>query len=82
MAEDEITIDPTTKFVKIGQHVEPADMAAQGPKQRLDVNGAIRIGNTAATHNGSIRWTGTDFRGPHGRCLEIADGQWYLHSSA
>jgi hypothetical protein len=64
--EDEITVDPATKFVKIGQHVAVADMAAQGPKQQLEVDGAIRIGNTTGNHNGSIRWTGNDFEGRTG----------------
>lgn len=64
--EDEITIDPSTKFVKIGQYVEAGDMSAQGPKQQLDVAGAMLIGNTNANHNGSIRWTGSDFEGRTG----------------
>ncbi len=67
--EDEITVDPASKFVKIGQFVPPANMAAQGPKQQLEVDGAILVGNTAANHNGSIRWTGTDFEG-------FANGVW------
>jgi len=38
------------------------------PSERLDVvnsigDGAIRIGNTANTNKGTIRWTGTDFEG-------------------
>jgi hypothetical protein len=36
------------------------------PKQKLDIGGAIRIGNTSDLHAGSIRWTGTDFEGYDG----------------
>ncbi|GEM_PF-1371162 len=36
------------------------------PVEKLDVNGAIRIGNAVATNNGTIRWTGTDFEGRKG----------------
>ncbi len=33
------------------------------PQQRLDVNGALRLGNTASATSGTIRWTGVDFEG-------------------
>jgi hypothetical protein len=33
------------------------------PTEKLDVAGAIKLGNTAATNLGSIRYTGTDFEG-------------------
>lgn len=36
------------------------------PAERLDVNGAIKIGNTTTTNAGAIRWTGTDFQGRKG----------------
>jgi hypothetical protein len=36
------------------------------PVERLDVDGAIRIGNTTNTNAGTIRWTGTDFEGYNG----------------
>lgn len=39
------------------------------PTQKLDVNGAIRIGTTSNNVAGSIRYTGSDFQGYHG-------GQW------
>ncbi|MDD5555790.1 MAG: tail fiber domain-containing protein [bacterium] len=34
-----------------------------GPQEKLDVNGAIRIGTTTRNVNGTIRWTGADFEG-------------------
>ncbi|MDD3642193.1 MAG: hypothetical protein PHQ19_01835 [Candidatus Krumholzibacteria bacterium] len=34
-----------------------------GPLERLDVDGAIRIGGTDGMNPGTIRWTGTDFEG-------------------
>jgi hypothetical protein len=36
------------------------------PTEKLDVNGAIRIGNTATSNAGTIRWTGSDFQGYNG----------------
>ncbi|MEM6768475.1 MAG: hypothetical protein AAF655_26285 [Bacteroidota bacterium] len=35
----------------------------QTPSEKLDVAGAIKIGNTTRTNNGTIRWTGSDFEG-------------------
>ncbi|MEM7511381.1 MAG: hypothetical protein AAF388_10645 [Bacteroidota bacterium] len=36
------------------------------PSEKLDVAGAIKIGNTSRTNNGTIRWTGSDFEGRKG----------------
>ncbi|MBL7045280.1 MAG: hypothetical protein ISR98_01640 [Parcubacteria group bacterium] len=36
------------------------------PKQKLDVDGGIEIGNTTTETAGAIRWTGTDFEGYNG----------------
>ena len=36
------------------------------PAEALDVDGAIRIGNTDRNNAGTIRWTGTDFEGYDG----------------
>lgn len=33
------------------------------PQEKLDVSGAVKIGNTTNTNAGAIRWTGTDFEG-------------------
>lgn len=33
------------------------------PSQKLDVAGALRLGSTAQTGTGSLRWTGADFEG-------------------
>ena len=33
------------------------------PTEKLEVNGAIKIGNTTNTNAGTIRWTGSDFEG-------------------
>jgi len=35
------------------------------PVERLDVNGAIRIGNTSSSNPGTIKWDGNDFQGFH-----------------
>jgi len=36
------------------------------PQERLDVDGAIRLGNTLSTNSGTIRWNGTNFQGYNG----------------
>jgi len=36
------------------------------PAERLDVNGALRLGTTANNNAGTIRWTGADFEGYDG----------------
>lgn len=36
------------------------------PAEVLDVNGAVKLNNTANTNAGTIRWTGTDFEGYDG----------------
>ncbi len=37
-----------------------------GPLEKLDVAGAIRLGTTAESNEGTIRWTGADFEGYDG----------------
>jgi hypothetical protein len=54
---DALNIAEVTGFTGVGQTT---------PQEMLDVNGAIRIGNSANTNNGTIRWTGTDFEGRKG----------------
>ena len=44
------------------------------PEEKLDVNGAVRIGTTANTNAGTIRWTGSDFEGYDG-------GTWHSFTS-
>ena len=36
------------------------------PLEKLEINGGLRLGNTANTNTGTIRWTGTDFEGYDG----------------
>ena len=36
------------------------------PDEKLEVNGAIKVGNTTGTNAGTIRWTGTAFEGYNG----------------
>ena len=38
-------------------------MGVSSPTEKLEVNGAIKIGNTTNTNAGTIRWTGSDFEG-------------------
>ena len=48
--------------------VESGDLGVgvMTPAERLDVDGAIRLGTTANTNAGTIRWTGSDFEGYDG----------------
>jgi len=41
-------------------------VGTSSPLEKLDVTGAIRIGTTANTNAGTIRWTGSDFEGYDG----------------
>ena len=35
----------------------------ENPIERLEINGAIKLGNSTSNIDGTIRWTGTDFEG-------------------
>jgi len=41
-------------------------IGGQDPAEALDVEGAVKLGNTATNNPGTIRWTGTDFEGYDG----------------
>lgn len=50
-------------------YLNPSGLACIGsgnPVEKLDVEGAIRLGTTATTNSGTIRFTGTDFEGYDG----------------
>ena len=44
------------------------------PLEKLDVAGAVRLGTTANTHAGTIRWTGSDFEGYDGSSWQSLTG--------
>ncbi len=44
------------------------------PAEKLDVDGAVKLGSTAGTNAGTIRWTGADFEGYDG-------GSWLSFTS-
>jgi hypothetical protein len=50
------------------------------PLEKLDVNGAIRIGNTANNNTGSIRWDGSNFQGRNTTGWVNLDAQPIAHS--
>jgi len=50
-----------------------------GPREKLDVNGAIKLGTTSNENEGTIRWTGTDFEGYTGSewvSLTLGEALW------
>jgi hypothetical protein len=50
-------------------YLNPSGLACIGsgnPVEKLDVEGAIRLGTTATTNSGTIRFTGSDFEGYDG----------------
>ena len=54
--------DPAGDRIVIGQDGN-VGIGTTGPAEKLEVNGAIKIGTTSNTNAGTIRWTGTDFEG-------------------
>lgn len=51
------------------------------PAEKLDVVGAIKIGNTTTTNAGTIRWNGTEFQGYDGAqwvSFSGADADWVI----
>ncbi len=50
------------------------------PAEKLEVSGAIKVGNTPNTNAGTIRWTGTNFEGYGGSgwCSLVGDGDWIV----
>ena len=51
---DEVHVDNITKNIGLG---------ITTPQQRLDIDGALKLGETNTNVAGTIRWTGTDFEG-------------------
>lgn len=53
------------------------------PAEKLDVNGAVKIGTTSSTNAGTIRWTGTQFQGYDGSSwLNFGgSGGWLLNGN-
>ncbi|MEQ9376199.1 MAG: hypothetical protein RIG68_13520 [Imperialibacter sp.] len=41
-------------------------IGAPNPAELLEVNGGVKIGNTAGTNAGTLRWTGSEFQGYDG----------------
>jgi hypothetical protein len=52
-----LSVSSVAGFVGIG---------IEEPLERLDVDGAIRLGTTGETNAGAIRWSGSDFEGYNG----------------
>ncbi len=55
--DDHIFVNAATKSVGLD---------VQNPIEKLEIGGAVRIGNSQANQAGTIRWTGTDFEGNTG----------------
>jgi hypothetical protein len=57
-------------------------IGTQSPQEQLDVDGAIRLGNTAFTNAGTMRWTGSDFEGYDGSTWQSftagSDADWTI----
>ena len=54
--------NPAGDRIIIGQDGK-VGIGVPGPAEKLEVDGAIKIGTTSNTNAGTIRWTGTDFEG-------------------
>jgi len=57
-----------------------AGIATTNPLEKLEINGAIKLGNTVTTNAGTLRWTGNDFEGYTGTAWKsftgFSNGQW------
>ena len=50
------------------------------PAEKIDIDGAIKIGMSSASNEGTIRWTGSDFEGRRGGTwLSLSGIDSYLH---
>ena len=60
----------TSAFAQL-KVVAPGDVGIgiDAPAEKLDVDGALKIGNTTNSNDGTIRYTGSDFEG-------LIDGAW------
>jgi hypothetical protein len=73
---NDISVLPNENRISIGNsifvgsypypHTNEVGISVQNPKERLDVDGALRLKTTANTNAGTIRWSGTDFEGYNG----------------
>lgn len=54
---------PGTAAKIIGGNVLIGNILNDSPTEKLDVKGAIRVGNTSNNNSGTIRYTGADFEG-------------------
>jgi hypothetical protein len=59
----EQNVPTNTLYLKSGGNI---GIGTNNPLEKLQLNGAIRIGNTATTNAGTIRWDGTNFLGYNG----------------
>ena len=50
-------------------------IGTSSPTEKLEVDGAIKVGNASGTADGTIRWTGTDFEGRKSGTWESLTGE-------
>lgn len=60
-------------YIKQGGNV---GLGLTNPLEKLEVNGAIRLGGTATNNIGTIRWNGVNFEGYDGVFWKTLDGDW------
>jgi len=53
----------TNKFLTINTSSGDVGIGTTDPAEKLEVNGAVNLGNTSNNNIGTIKWTGTDFEG-------------------
>lgn len=49
-------------------------MGTYSPKERIDINGALKIGGASNTNAGTIQWDGSDFMGHNGTMWQSLTG--------
>lgn len=57
-------------------------LGINSPVEKLDVNGAVKLGTTTSANAGTIRWNGTDFQGYNGSAWKSLTGGGAVYTGA
>jgi len=61
-----VGFNTTVPTLFVGGPSERVGIGTTSPQEKLQINGALKLGNTTASNSGTIRWNGSDFEGFNG----------------